>query len=189
VSGLEELPGKANYFIGSDPAKWRTNIPTYAKVHYRDVYLGIDLLYYGNQRQLEYDFVVAPGADPKKIVLGFEGADKLEIDAQGDLVLHTADGQIRQKKPLIYQEVDGVRTEIEGSYILKGANRFGFTVAAYDVNRPLIIDPVVLSYSTYLGGSGVDQGHGIAVDASGSAYVVGGSGSTDFQQRLALSSP
>src|SRR2546421_4186897 len=96
----------------SNPAKWRTNVPTYAKVHYREVYPGIDLVYYGNQRQLEYDFVLAPGADPKKIVLGFKGADKLEIDAQGELVLHAAGGAIRQKKPLIYQEVDGIREEI-----------------------------------------------------------------------------
>src|SRR2546429_712192 len=98
--GSEELPGKANYFIGKDPAKWRTNVPTYAKVHYRDVYPGIDLVYYGNQRQLEYDFVIAPGADPKKIVLGLQGAHKLEIDAQGDLVLHAAGGDLRQHKPI-----------------------------------------------------------------------------------------
>ena len=98
VSGREELPGKANYFIGKDSAKWRTNVPTYAKVHYREVYPGIDLIYYGNQRQLEYDFVVAPGADPKKIGLGFKGADKLEIDEQGELVLHVSGGAIRQHK-------------------------------------------------------------------------------------------
>ncbi|MGH8635587.1 MAG: hypothetical protein ACREUZ_00470 [Burkholderiales bacterium] len=119
VSGLEELPGKANYFIGRDPSQWRTNVPTYAKVHYREVYPGIDLVYYGNQRQLEYDFVVAPGADPEKIVLGFKGAGKLEIDAQGDLVLHAAGGAIHQKKPVIYQEKDGVRHEIAGSYVRK----------------------------------------------------------------------
>jgi hypothetical protein len=180
VSGLEQLPGKANYFIGKDPAKWRSNVPTYAKVHYRDVYPGIDLVYYGNQRQLEYDFVVAPGADPKKIVLGFKGAEKLEIDAQGDLVLHTGGGAIRQHKPVIYQEVDGVRQEIAGSYVRKGANRIGFKVAAYDRSRPLVIDPVVLSYSTYLGGSYDDPGFGIAVDADGNAYVTGWTYSTDF---------
>src|SRR5256885_385290 len=151
VSGLEELPGKANYFIGNDRAQWRTNVPTYAKVHYRNVYPGIDLVYYGNQRQLEYDFVVAPGADPKRIVLGFKGANKLEIDAQGNLVLHAAGGDIRQHKPIVYQEMDGVRTDIEGGYVLKGAKRVGFKLAAFDRNRPLIIDPV-LAYSTYLGG-------------------------------------
>jgi beta-propeller repeat-containing protein len=175
VSGLEELPGKANYFIGSDSAQWRTNVPTYAKVHYQNVYRGIDLIYYGNQRQLEYDFVVAPGADPKKIVLGFKGADKIEIDAQGGLVLHTAGGALRQHKPVIYQEIEGVRTQIEGGYVLKGAKRVGFQLAAYDRSRPLVIDPV-LAYSTYLGGNFEDYAQGIAVDASGSAYVVGHTG-------------
>src|SRR6267378_3780318 len=166
VSGLDELPGKVNYLIGN-PAKWRTNVPTYAKVHYREVYPGIDLVYYGNQRQLEYDFIVAPGADPKKIVLGFRGADKLEIDAEGSLVLHAASGDIRQHKPIIYQDIDGVRQEIAGGYVRKGVNRVGFKLAAYDATRPLVIDPVVLSYSTYLGSSGVDNGEGIAVDSAG----------------------
>jgi hypothetical protein len=173
VSGLEEQPGKANYFIGKDPAKWRTNIPTYAKVHYHNVYPGIDLLYYGNQRELEYDFVVAPGADPKKIVLGFKGADKLEIDAEGDLVLHAPGGDIRQQKPVVYQEIDGVRQDIAGRYVRRGANRVGFHVAAYDRSRPLVIDPVVLAYSTYLGTNSIDFAWSIAVDAAGNAYVAG----------------
>jgi len=172
VSGLEKLPGKANYFIGNDPAKWRTNVPTYARVQYREVYPGIDLVYYGNQRQLEYDFVLAPGADSKKIVLDFQGADKVEIDAQGELVLHAPGGDIRQHKPVIYQEIDGVRREIEGGYVRKGSNRVGFRVAAYDTSRPLVIDPV-LAYSTYLGGVDFDMGRGIAVDAHGRAYVTG----------------
>jgi hypothetical protein len=180
LSGRDELPGKANYFIGKDQSKWRTNVPTYAKVRYRGVYPGIDLLYYGNQRQLEYDFVVAPGADPKKIVLGFKGADKLEIDAQGELVLHVGGSEIRQHKPVVYQEIGGVRREIDGGYVLKGAKRVGFQLAAYDRNRPLIIDPVVLSHSTYLGGSRNERGSGIAVDANGNAYVTGGTTSNNF---------
>jgi len=179
VSGTDELPGKANYFIGKDRSKWRTNVPTYARVHYREVYPGIDLVYYGNQRQLEYDFVVAPGANPKKIVLGFRGADKLEIDSQGELVLHTAGGDVRQHKPVIYQEIDGVRQEIAGSYVRKGADRVGFRLAAYDTTRPLIIDPV-LAYSTYLGSSGDEQGAAIAVDRDGSAYVIGTTNGADF---------
>ncbi len=181
ASGLEELPGKANYFIGKDPAKWRSNVPSYAKVHYREVYPGIDLVYYGNQRSLEYDFVVAPGADPRKIALTFKGADKLEIDAKGDLLLHAAGGTVRQKKPVIYQEMDGVRQEIAGSYVRKGAKRVGFKMAAYDLSRPLVIDPV-LSYSTYLGGSDRDSTGSsdstgkIAVDSDGNAYVTGTTG-------------
>jgi hypothetical protein len=179
VSELEEQAGKANYFIGKDPAKWRTNVPTYAKVHYQNVYPGIDLLYYGNQRQLEYDFVVAPGADPKKIALDFKGANKLQIDAGGDLVLHTAGGDIRLHKPVIYQEIAGVRRDIDGGYVRKGANRIGFKIAAYDTSRPLIIDPV-LSYSTYVGGGLDEIGMGIAVDAAGHVYVTGRTSSTDF---------
>jgi hypothetical protein len=179
VNGLDELPGKANYLIGRDPAKWRTNVPTYAKVQYRAVYPGIDLLYYGNQRQLEYDFVVAPGADPKTIALGFKGVERLEIDPQGELLLHAPGGTLRQRKPVIYQEIDGVRTKIEGGYVLKGPNRVAFQVARYDISRPLLIDPVLV-YSTYLGGSGDDGGFGIAVDAAGAAYVTGTTTSINF---------
>src|SRR6266700_386271 len=180
VSGLDEQPGKANYFIGKDRSKWRTNVPTYAKVHYQNVYPGIDLVYYGNQRQLEYDFVVAPGADPKKIALRFQGAEKVEIDAQGELVLHTTGGDMRQHKPVIYQEIDGVRRDIDGGYVIKSGKRVGFQIAAYDTSRPLIIDPVVLSYSTFLGGSFEDEGSGIAVDAAGNAYVTGMTASINF---------
>jgi len=180
VSGLEELPGKANYFVGKDSSQWRTNVPTYAKVHYREVYPGIDLVYYGNQRQLEYDFIVSPDADPGKIALTFKGAKRLEIDAQGDLVLHLPGGAIRQHKPVIYQDIDGVRQEIAGSYVRKGANRVGFKVAAYDRSRPLVIDPVVLAYSTYLGGNDRDFTSGIAVDTNSNVYVAGVIRSTDF---------
>src|SRR2546425_1653009 len=172
ISGLEELPGKSNYFIGNDPKEWRTNVPNYARVKYRNVYPGVDLLYYGNQRQLEYDFVVRPGADPSRIVLGVQGADRLEVDAQGDLVLDTAVGPIHQRKPVIYQEIDGDKKEIAGAYVLTGRHQVGFRVAAYDASQPLVIDPVLV-YSTFLGGSGLDQGFGIAVDATGNAYVTG----------------
>ena len=179
MEGQEGLPGKANYFLGNDPKKWRTHVPTYAKVHYQDLYPGIDLIYYGNQRQLEHDFVVRPGADPGSIALSFQGADKVEVDAQGDLVLHTAAGAIRQRKPVIYQEVAGLRRDIAGGYLLREKRTVGFKVDKYDPSRPLIIDPVLI-YSTYLGGSSSDVAGGIAVDAAGNAYVTGGILSTDF---------
>jgi beta-propeller repeat-containing protein len=187
VSGLEELPGKAHYFIGSDPAKWRSNVPIYGKVRYRELYRGVDLVYYGNQRQLEYDFVVAPGAEPQTIALDFKGTDRLEIDAQGDLVVHVAGATLRQHKPVIHQDIDGIRHEIAGGYVMKGAHEVGFQVAAYDRTRPLVIDPV-LSYSTYLGGSADDQGWAIAVDTLGNAYVTGSTTSTNFPTAGALQS-
>jgi hypothetical protein len=179
AAGFEELPTKVNYLLGSDPARWRSNVPTYARVRYHDMYPGVDLVYHGNQGQLEYDFIVRPGADPKRIVLAFAGAEHIEVDRSGDLLLHTAGGVIRHRKPVIYQDVDGAHRQIAGGYVLKGAHEVGFKVAAYDRSRPLVIDPV-LFYSTYLGGTDNDAGHAIAVDADGNAYVTGRAYSTDF---------
>jgi hypothetical protein len=133
--GEEKLPGKVNYFRGADPTQWSTNVPTYAKVHYQAVYPGVDLVYYGNQQQLEYDFVVAPGADPGSILLGFEGADYFEINAEGDLILQLADEQVRMQKPTIYQEVAGVRRAVVGGYVLKDQDQIGFHVGAYDATQ------------------------------------------------------
>ena len=169
VTGLRQLPGKTNYFIGNDPQKWYTNISSYAKVEYEDVYEGVDLIYYGNQRQLEFDFVVAPGADPNVIKLDFEGADRLEIDKDGDLVIHAGGGKLRQHKPVIYQEVGRNRVAVSGNYVIQNEHRVGFEIADYDLSRALVIDPV-LSYSTYVGGSFYEIGHGIALDGSGRAY-------------------
>ncbi len=179
VEGVEESPGKANYFIGNDPKKWRTNVPMYAEVKVHAVYPGVDLVYYGNQRKLEYDFIVAPGGDPGSITMAVEGAERTFLDRQGDLVLAIEDREVRFQKPVVYQEVDGVRREISGSYKLKSAHQVGFQVGAYDGSRPLIIDPA-LSYSSYLGGGSDDEGFGIAVDSGGHAYVTGFTSSTDF---------
>ena len=172
VAAQDELPGKVNYLFGQDPSKWRTGISTYGKVAYQDLYPGIDLVYYGNQRQLEYDFVVSPGADPDVIALTFDGADQLNVDVQGELVLQTSGGEIRQRKPLIYQELDGVRHEVAGAYKLRDGNTVGFQLGDYDASRPLVIDPVLV-YSTFIGGANVDTGADITVDASGNAYVTG----------------
>jgi hypothetical protein len=179
VVGLDELEGKSNYFIGSDPTKWRTAVPSYRKVRYGDVYSGIDLIYYGNRNQLEYDLVVRPGSYVQTIRLGFAGACKLQIDSNGDLVLGLREGEVRQQKPVAYQEVDGRIQEISSRYILFGDNQVGFEVGSYDESKPLVIDPV-LSFSTYLGGTAEDRGYSITVDASGAAYVTGVTASANF---------
>jgi hypothetical protein len=140
VTGLDELPGKSNYFLGNDPRQWRTNIPTYGKVKYRDVYPGVDLVFYGDRRRLEHDFIVAPGASPSSITLGFENAGKFEIDDQGDLILHTKGGEICLEKPRVYQQVEGSRQSVAARYVFKGRRRIGFEVAQYDARKPLIID-------------------------------------------------
>ena len=179
VTGEGQLPGRSNYLVGNDPRKWRKDVPLYARVRYTDVYAGVDMLYYGNQRQLEYDFIVAPGADPKVIALHFEGADDLSLDAKGNLLLRTGAGEVIQHAPTIYQEADGVRRTVSGHYVIRDQHQVGFEVAAYDRSNPLIIDPVV-QFSTFFGGTRVDEANGIAVDAAGNAYVTGKTESIDF---------
>ena len=181
-----KLPGIENYFLGNDRSKWHTNIPTYAKVQYRDVYPGIDLVYYGNQRQLEYDFRLAPGADPNRIRMLLGGARKLKLVDGGDLLITAANGEIAFHKPVVYQEVDGKRKSIDGRFRLLARNRAGFVLGKYDRSRELIIDPT-LAYSTYLGGSGYhipagpdccgEAGNAIAVNSEGSAVIVGSTAS------------
>lgn len=179
VEGEEELPGKVNYLTGNDREKWRRNVPTYRKVRYTDVYPGIDVVYYGNQRELEYDFVVAAGANPKLIRFKVEGAKRLRLDQQGNLLLALKHGELRLNKPFIYQLTDdGSRSEVKGSYVING-NEIRFKVRGADSGKPLVIDPV-LSYSTLLGGNGIDQAFGIAVDAQGSAYITGATTSFQF---------
>jgi hypothetical protein len=201
VVGLADLPGRSNYFIGHDPKKWRSNVPNYARVKYEGVYPGIDLLYYGNQGQLEYDFVVAPGADPNQIKLSFAGVNAMRVDAaSGDLVLKLGNDEVRLRKPAVYQPAvaatlrldarhafppceitrhSSVAAALDGTFVLANDNEVAFRVAGYDPKRTLVIDPV-LSYSTFLGGSDEDLGSGIAVDSSGNAYVTGKTWSTDF---------
>jgi Beta-propeller repeat len=179
VVGLDPLPGISNYFIGNDPSQWHTNIPNYSKVEYQNVYAGINLVYYGNQQQLEYEYQLAPGADPSQIRFAVQGAERLSIDAKGDLVLHTAIGDVLEHAPVIYQEIAGVQKRVSGQFVLLGNNEVGFQVGSYDATLPLVIDPV-LSYSTYLGGNNFDGANGIAVDGSGDAYVIGSTKSANF---------
>jgi hypothetical protein len=157
VMGAEELPGKSNYFIGKDPKNWRTSITNYAKVRYQGVYPGVDLVYYGNQGgQLEYDFVVAPGADPKAIGLDIatdlaraaKGGREpsLRIAANGDLVIKTNGGEVRFQKPVVYQEQFATRHSVDGRCVLRGKHGVGFEVASYDHSKPLIIDPSLSYY-------------------------------------------
>ncbi len=178
IFGVDELPGKVNYFIGRQRSKWRSNVRTYSKVRYANVYRGIDLVYYGNQQQLEYDFVIAAGADPNRIKLSFKGAEDIRIDENGNLVLKTSAGDVIQQKPVAYQEIDGKRHQVSARYDLKG-DEVSFKLGAYDRTKALIIDPV-LAYSTFLGGSSIDTGLGIAVDALGNAYLTGETLSADF---------
>jgi hypothetical protein len=153
IAGRDALPGKVNYLRGKDPARWHTGIPTYAKVAYAEVYPGVDLVYYGNPRQLEYDFIVAPGADPRRITLDFAGVEKLDLAASGELVLHASGGEVRLPAPVVYQERQGVRQPVTGRYVLKGPQQVGFELAAYDTSQPLVIDPVLV-YSTYPAATG-----------------------------------
>ena len=185
--GRETLPGKVNYIRGQDRAAWRTGVSTFARVAYDDVYPGVDLVYYGNQRQLEYDFIVRPGADPRVITLEAEGADRLEIDDTGDLVMHVGNREVRQHKPVVYQEVGGVRHDVEGRYQLQNARRVQFQLAEYDLSLPVVIDPVLV-YSTFLGGccGSSEQAAGIAVDGTGNAYVTGRTSSADFPTTMGV---
>jgi hypothetical protein len=196
--GVDELPGKANYFIGNDPNNWRSDIPTFSKVQCDNVYTGIDLVYYGNRRQWEYDFIIAPWADYRTIALNFDGVDKLTLDESGNLVLNTPAGKIHHRKPLAYQNSGGARREIPARYILQESdvavvdqasvtrNQFvAFVVDEYDRSQPLVIDPVVI-YSTYLGGTGDDFPSDTAVDSEGNLYVTGSTTSTNFPTMAAF---
>ncbi len=179
LTGEDPLGGISNYFIGNDPARWRTGVTHYGKVRYAAVYPGIDLVYYGREGQLEYDFVVAPGADPHAIRIEYSGATSLRIADNGDLVLDLAGGEVRHHAPVVYQELGGGRRAVAGRFVLEGPHRVGFEVGDYDRDRSLVIDPV-LSYSSYLGGSAAEYLWAMAMHTDGSVVLVGETGSVDF---------
>ncbi len=180
-----KLKSKINYLVGGDKKKWRTGIPAYKVVRYQEIYPGIDLKFYGNNQQLEYDFVVKPGADPSKIKLSYEGVGGLKVTDTGKLEIVLKECSIFQNKPYIYQLIAGKRQEVEGKFILMPADKQGkplcyaFEITPYNKNYPLIIDPVLV-YSTYLGGSGREQAFDVAVDSAGNAYVTGFTSSLNF---------
>jgi hypothetical protein len=179
--GVDALPSRSNYLIGSDASKWHTGIPHFARVKYERVYPGVDLVFHGSQGQLEYDFVLAPGADPDAIRVAFDGSGALRLDANGDLILPLGGGQLRHRAPHAYQERDGIRSVVPSKYVLVGSHEIGFSVdrAAYDAARPLVIDPV-LSFSSYAGGVGQDEAFAVATDAAGNTHVAGRTASAEF---------
>ena len=178
VVGESPLPGKVNYYIGNDPKRWHENIPTFGRVRYSGVYPGIDLVYYGTEGQLEYDFIVAPGADPTQIRVAFDGAQP-KLDANGDIVLARGNAEIHLRNLTVYQQKAGGRESVAGRFALSSDNQVRFAVGDYDRSRALVVDPTVV-YSTYLAGSAEDEIYGLAVDSMGSAVAVGATTSTDF---------
>jgi hypothetical protein len=181
VEASGQLPGKSNYFLGNDPSEWRRDVARYARVSYQDVYPGVNLAFHGAQRQLEFDFVVAPGANPAPVGFHFTGAHGMKTDDSGNLVISSAAGDVLLHKPVAYQEENGARQAVDARFILKARGQVSFELGNYDRSRELVIDPsVTYEYSTYLGGSGDDEGYGIAFDSSGNAYVTGETASINF---------
>ena len=187
VLPVDPLPGTVNSFIGNDRAKWQTDVPTFAKVKYEGIYPGVDLIYYGNQGQLEYDFVVAPGADPQAIRFAIAGA-KVRIDSHGDLVMRTKLGEVRHHKPVIYQNIDGVRQPVTGRFVRRAANEVAFQLASYDHRHDLVIDPT-LAFSTFLGGSGTDEARAVIVDSLGDTLIGGVTSSLNYPVALCGTPP
>jgi uncharacterized protein (TIGR03437 family) len=195
LEALEQLPGRSNYYIGTDPSQWRTNVPHYARVRYRMPFPGVDLLVYGKEAEVEYDWVVAPGVDPSAIRLSFSGAKEMRLDNHGDLVIKTSAGQVRHRRPRMYQDVNGIRRDVAGSFLLAENGSVGFRISGYDSRRPLVIDPQLV-YAAVFGGrvdavagfarlTLFDTPQGIAVDLAGNTYVTG----TAFSSSLPLIHP
>jgi hypothetical protein len=187
AAGEGPLPGRVNYLIGRDPAGWHVGVPTWGRVRYAGVYPGVDLVWYGNGAELEYDFVVAPGADPGAIRLAFDGASRAALAANGDLLLEVAGRQVRQTRPVIWQETAAGRREVEGGYVLDGGAAVRFDVGAYDRALPLVIDPVLV-YGTFLGGSATDAVNDIVLDGDGNLYATGETASSSFPTAGGLTS-
>jgi photosystem II stability/assembly factor-like uncharacterized protein len=189
LEGLDQLPGVVNYLIGKDSSHWLRGIPTYARIRGRNLYPGVDIVFHGTGSRLEYDFALAPGADASRIGLKFTGAQRVRVDEQGDLVLDTAAGELRQRKPLIYQERNGRREIVDGRYRITGDGQVAVNIPRYDRRRPLLIDPELV-YAVPVGtGSGGDQVNAIATDSQGNTYITGQTGSADFPVRNALQGP
>ena len=179
VTASDQIPGHTNYFIGRDPQGWVRNVPQYSRVNYNEIYPGVDMTFYGNQEAFEFDLILKPGADPRHIALRFAGAREIKVGPGGDLVLASAAGHLALHKAVAYQWVEGARHPVEANFVARGRSEFGLALGAYDRTRELIVDPAVI-YSTYLGGSGSDDGHGVAVDSTGAVYVTGQTSSADF---------
>jgi len=178
ITGEEQLPGQSHYFVGNDPGRWRTNIPTFARVRYQQVYPGVDLVYYGRQGRLENDFEVTAGTNPKAISWRLEGAEQIRVDSTGDLVLTVSGSEVRLQQPRAYQLEGQQQREIPIHYRVHG-QKVSFALGKYNRHQKLVIDPV-LTYSTYLGGTGGDTAYGVAIDSAGEAYVTGVTASTNF---------
>jgi len=179
IAAQNELPGQSNYFIGRDPSQWQIGVKQYSRVSYRDVYPGVDMAFHGQQRQLEFDFIVAPGASAAPIGFDVSGAAKISTDAYGNLVLASKAGNVLLHKPVAYQEKNNARQPVAAGFVVKANNKIGFTLGNYDRSRELVIDPSV-TYATFLGGTADDEAYAIAIDSSGAAYVTGETTSTNF---------
>jgi hypothetical protein len=184
VRGLDPQNGKAHYLLGGRD-QWRTNIPLYGRVEYDGIYPGIDIVFHGTDGQMEYDFRVAPGARVSQIGLSFAGQESVRIE-KGDLVLKSAFGDVRHRKPRIYQERNGREIEIAGRFVLHGARQAKFEVGAYDSGRTLVVDPALV-YATYIGGSGSDYAWAVAVDSAGCAYIAGETWPVSFPRTFSVS--